>query len=479
MARLGLISACKAACLARKPVSQQAGAALKGLQHLCRPAADLSAGNNTIQATAPAVEITPQQSPAQCGQDEACLQQLIRTARFVNDKSARLLYSSRGHQFDEALGQFFADILAVCARTESRVNHIHLTAILGGLAKAWATAKACHVVHNHQQAGNDLHRFTAKILEMLQPLCKTLGVREASSLLSSLSKLNTDPGLLVPGTLDAIVQQLMANMHSANGQDLADVTAALTMLQSTPCYKDLMLAVSSQLAGGGLSNADSTRVASILHSLATTPSAAHSTKALNALCERFSVQLRSHRLADLPLGARPAPPKCHLSDDGKLCGALKQLQLPFRSPVFIRGYWADAVLDSPGNKAQPIILTVSRPDYIRNIPGRLTGRLPLIRILYYCFTADRGHWQSGQQDRLYHCTLLIAWGVKQLVQISEILTSARWHDSKQPLSLMLPGQKSAVLVLQMLLSDVLRLIGAAAVSTRDNGLVEAELGQSG
>ena len=236
----------------------------------------------------------------QCGQDEACLQQLIRTARFVNDKSARLLYSSRGHQFDEALGQFFADILAVCARTESRVNHIHLTAILGGLAKAWATAKACHVVHNHQQAGNDLHRFTAKILEMLQPLCKTLGVREASSLLSSLSKLNTDPGLLVPGTLDAIVQQLMANMHSANGQDLADVTAALTMLQSTPCYKDLMLAVSSQLAGGGLSNADSTRVASILHSLATTPSAAHSTKALNALCERFSVQLRSHRLADLP-----------------------------------------------------------------------------------------------------------------------------------------------------------------------------------
>ncbi|KAA6417359.1 MAG: hypothetical protein FRX49_12688 [Trebouxia sp. A1-2] len=434
------------------------------LQHLCRPAADLSAGNNTIQATAPAVEITPQQSPAQCGQDEACLQQLIRTARFVNDKSARLLYSSRGHQFDEALGQFFADILAVCARTESRVNHIHLTAILGGLAKAWATAKACHVVHNHQQAGNDLHRFTAKILEMLQPLCKTLGVREASSLLSSLSKLNTDPGLLVPGTLDAIVQQLMANMHSANGQDLADVTAALTMLQSTPCYKDLMLAVSSQLAGGGLSNADSTRVASILHSLATTPSAAHSTKALNALCERFSVQLRSHRLADLPyansiaivmwalsklkhapsnelamsmvgrmadlcrspkqqplpqaisnvllacaelrisvkqadidslvspckctqrqalsslqgklhrLGARPAPPKCHLSDDGKLCGALKQLQLPFRSPVFIRGYWADAVLDSPGNKAQPIILTVSRPDYIRNIPGRLTGR---------------------------------------------------------------------------------------------------------
>jgi len=35
------------------------------LQHLCHPAADLSNGNKIVQATAPAVEVTPQQSLAQ------------------------------------------------------------------------------------------------------------------------------------------------------------------------------------------------------------------------------------------------------------------------------------------------------------------------------------------------------------------------------------------------------------------------------
>lgn len=34
----------------------------------------------------------------------------------------------------------------------------------------------------------------------------------------------------------------------------------------------------------------------------------------------------------------------------------------------------------------------------------------------------RDHWQAGQQERLYHSTLLVAWGVKYLVQISELLT---------------------------------------------------------
>ncbi len=62
--------------------------------------------------------------------------------------------------------------------------------------------------------------------------------------------------------------------------------------------------------------------------------------------------------------------KCNLSDNGKLCSALHQLQLSFRARVVIQSYGADVVLESRGNKAQTIILTLGRPDCIRNIPGR-------------------------------------------------------------------------------------------------------------
>ncbi|KAA6421480.1 MAG: hypothetical protein FRX49_08424 [Trebouxia sp. A1-2] len=430
-------------------------------------------------------------------------------------------------------------MLAMCARSESCVNHIHLNAIMGGLAKAWAAAEVRRAIQNHQQAVDDLHRFTAKLLETLQSVCKALSTREASGLLLSLSKLSIDPGLMLPGLVDAIAQQLMANMYLANGQDLANVMAAHSMLQLTPCYEDLMRAVSTQLATADLSTVGPFYMAKLSYSLATTPSAAPSSKALDALCGRFGVLLRSHQHNELPsaqsiaitmwalsrlkyapsdelamsmvgrmaalchtpkqqplpqdisnvllacaelsipvkqtdidslvhlllskplhqvgeqhytntawslavlgclhnqvldkmvdqlsvpspgqantsmpsplkdtglgqlyqaldwlqppssapalqheawsslqgklhrLGSRPAPTKRFLSGNGKLCSALKQLELTFTGRVSLQSYWVDAVLESQGNKAQPIILTLSNPNYIRNSLGRSTGR---------------------------------------------------------------------------------------------------------
>ena len=471
----------------------------------------------------------------QYGQDQAHLKQLKRTGYYIKDQTLLLMRHSRGQNFDKALTHFYTHILAMCARPESCVNHIHLTAILGGVAKAWAAAEVCHASQNHQQAVDDLHRFTAKILGTLQSVCKALGVREASNLLCSLSTLSIDPSRMVPGTVDAIAQQLMDNMDYANVKDLADVLSAYSILHLTPYCKDLLRAVSRQLAVVDLSNVWSSRVATISHSLATIPSAAHSIKALDALCERFDVLLRSHQLAALPtaqsiattmgalsklkyapshelaismvgrmvslcclpgqqptppqissvllgcaqlrlpvkqtdieslvcmllssnqhqiteqvctntawslavlgclhnrlldtlidqlslpsigdakilvpsplkdagldqlyqalawlqpsssasahqhkawsslqgklhrLGPRPTPIKRYLKDNGQLCGALQQLQLSFRARVVIQSYCADAVLESQGNKAQPIILTLSNPDYINNFPGR-------------------------------------------------------------------------------------------------------------
>ncbi|KAL0025376.1 hypothetical protein WJX79_002212 [Trebouxia sp. C0005] len=73
---------------------------------------------------------------------------------------------------------------------------------------------------------------------------------------------------------------------------------------------------------------------------------------------------------------------------------------------------------------------LGRPDYIRNNPGRLTGRALFrshllarqgqLTDIPYKLTSDiitysRGHWQAGQQDRRYRSHCFTAWGVKQLV----------------------------------------------------------------
>ena len=234
-------------------------------------------------------------------QDEAHLMliQLKQTGHWIKKQTQHLRSQSRGQHFDKALRWFYAGVLAMCANSESCVNHIHLTAILGGLAKAWAAADVCHAIQTQQQAVKDLHRFTAKILVLLQPVCKALRTREASNLLLSLATLSIDPSSMVPGTLDAIAQQLLDNMDYANMQDLVDVLAGCSMLHLTPCCEDLVQAVSRQLAVADLSRIWFSQVATIVHSLATIPSAP-SIKALDALCERFGVLLRSHQAAERP-----------------------------------------------------------------------------------------------------------------------------------------------------------------------------------
>ncbi len=78
-----------------------------------------------------------------------------------------------------------------------------------------------------------------------------------------------------------------------------------------------------------------------------------------------SLQGTLHRL-----GTRSAPDKPPSPGIRKLCAALNQLQLAFKAMVVIQSYWVDAVLQSLDNKAQPVILRLSTPDYINNIPGR-------------------------------------------------------------------------------------------------------------
>ena len=98
----------------------------------------------------------------------------------------------------------------------------------------------------------------------------------------------------------------------------------------------------------------------------------------------FILQGKLHRL-----GPRPAPGKPPLVRIRKLCAALNQLQLPFKAMVVIQSYWAAAVLQSQDNKAQPVILRLSSPDYITNIPGRSCTTLTDCTTLDYASSCIR------------------------------------------------------------------------------------------
>ena len=78
-----------------------------------------------------------------------------------------------------------------------------------------------------------------------------------------------------------------------------------------------------------------------------------------------SLQGKLHRV-----GPRPAPETPPFYSIRKLCAALNQLQLSYTAAVVIQSYLVAAVLQSQDYKAQPVILRLSSPDYISNIPGR-------------------------------------------------------------------------------------------------------------
>ena len=93
---------------------------------------------------------------------------------------------------------------------------------------------------------------------------------------------------------------------------------------------------------------------------------------------RSSLQGKLHEV-----GPRPAPEKPTFYGIRKLSAALNQLQLPFKAVIGIQSYWVAAVLHSQDNKAQPVILRLSSPDYITNIPGRsCTTLTPLFSRLF-------------------------------------------------------------------------------------------------
>ena len=99
------------------------------------------------------------------------------------------------------------------------------------------------------------------------------------------------------------------------------------------------------------------------------------------------------------LGPRPAIDKPTFAGIRNLCAVLNQLQLPFKAMVAIQSYWVDAVLQLQDNKAQPVIVMRSSPDYITNTPGRSRTTLSDCTTVHYASSCLKVFVTEGHQMR--------------------------------------------------------------------------------
>lgn len=75
------------------------------------------------------------------------------------------------------------------------------------------------------------------------------------------------------------------------------------------------------------------------------------------------------------LGPRPDPTPTNFVGNQELCTVLKRQRVQFKANVSMGSYAVDAVLQPCDSSCPQVLLrNATKPDFIRNMPGRLTGR---------------------------------------------------------------------------------------------------------
>ncbi|DBA85715.1 TPA: hypothetical protein ACH3X1_005286 [Trebouxia sp. C0004] len=325
MSRVYLASA----CLRGKPVSQRAGAALKGLQQLCIWAAQPSEGSKVdSQTTTPDVQSTHQPTsrqgvrksdviipavhdeqhnmkPAWPDKQQATEAVSFRSAKYMNhyirEQWQLAAQSVRHSSPDKVMEAYYGCLDQICRSSEKQLDSIHISAAVYGTAKVWIAAKTRHSGWcGKQQADQKLRSFIVRMLQRLEPLLPAVSARQAANLLWSSAQLRLNPDALVPGMTDSLAQEFIIDMDAATGQEHANVLVACAKLQLNPCQGGLFKAILYRLATADLSNFQPQGVANTLHSLVTLPAASPSDDVLDALCQRFGVMLQSCQAAELP-----------------------------------------------------------------------------------------------------------------------------------------------------------------------------------
>ncbi len=222
-------------------------------------------------------------------------------SHYITEQWQLAAQSIRRYSFDKVMEAYYGRMDQMCCCTEKQLNCIHINAIVHGTAKVWVAAKRSHSDRGReQQTDQELRSFIVRMLRQLQPLLPAARAREAANLLWSSAKLGLDPDALVPGMTDSLAREFMIDMDAATAQELANVLVACAKLQLSPCQGDLVKAVLHRLATSDLTKFEPQHMANALHSLATIPAAAPSVEVLDALCQRFGVQLSDRQAVKLP-----------------------------------------------------------------------------------------------------------------------------------------------------------------------------------
>ncbi|KAL0028055.1 hypothetical protein WJX77_003840 [Trebouxia sp. C0004] len=223
MSRVYLASA----CLRGKPVSQRAGAALKGLQQLCIWAAQPSEGSKVdSQTTTPDVQSTHQPTsrqgvrksdviipavhdeqhnmkPAWPDKQQATEAVSFRSAKYMNhyirEQWQLAAQSVRHSSPDKVMEAYYGCLDQICRSSEKQLDSIHISAAVYGTAKVWIAAKTRHSGWcGKQQADQKLRSFIVRMLQRLEPLLPAVSARQAANLLWSSAQLRLNPDALVP-----------------------------------------------------------------------------------------------------------------------------------------------------------------------------------------------------------------------------------------------------------------------------------------
>ena len=158
----------------------------------------------------------------------------------------------------------------LCYAKQKRLDYMHISAILHGTARIYHSAAVVHSNWLPQEGVEQLHAFLSRQLVMLQQVMPDVRCRQASSIFWAFGRLHINPDKLVPGTVDGLAQQFLADIKSARGQSYASLLSACLELRLDPRGR-VLPRVLQHLSNTDMSTFNFQEIANITHSLAKLP----------------------------------------------------------------------------------------------------------------------------------------------------------------------------------------------------------------
>lgn len=197
------------------------------------------------------------------------------------------------------LSRYTARMDELCYAKQKTLDYMHISAILHGTARVCQSAAAVYSNWLPQEGVEQLHAFLSRQLVMLQQVMPDVRCRQASSIFWAFGRLHINPDDLVPGTVDALAQQFLADIASARGQSYASLLSACLELRLDPRGR-VLPRVLQHLSNTDISAFNFQELANITHSLAKLPADKPTFELLDDLCNALLQKIQSNDARERP-----------------------------------------------------------------------------------------------------------------------------------------------------------------------------------